>query len=89
MVRNEDVIAHAGIEDAEFKAACYSELAEIERRRQLYLGNSERAEITGRTAIVIDDGVATGDDLRHPGSHRPVAGGIDNHVGSSAMAQIE
>jgi putative phosphoribosyl transferase len=64
VVRNEDVIAHAGIEDAEFKAACDSELAEIERRRQLYLGNSERAEITGRTAIVIDDGVATGATTR-------------------------
>jgi putative phosphoribosyl transferase len=63
-VRNEDVIAHAGIEDAEFTAACDSELAEIERRRQLYLGNSERAEIAGRTAIVVDDGVATGATTR-------------------------
>src|SRR6478609_10716961 len=59
VVRNEDVIAHAGIEDAEFTAACDSELAEIERRRELYLGNRERVEIAGRTAIVIDDGVAT------------------------------
>src|SRR4029077_2505963 len=25
-------------------------------------------------------------DLRHPGGHRLVAGGIDNHVGSSARA---
>jgi putative phosphoribosyl transferase len=64
VVRNEDVIAHAGIKDAEFTAACASELAEIERRRQLYLGNSERAEIAGRTAIVIDDGVATGATTR-------------------------
>ena len=60
VVRNEDVIAHAGIGDAEFAAACDSELAEIERRRELYVGNSERAEIAGRTAIVVDDGVATG-----------------------------
>ena len=64
VVRNEDVIAHAGIEDAEFTAACDSELAEIERRRELYLGNSEPAEIAGRTAIVIDDGVATGATTR-------------------------
>jgi predicted phosphoribosyltransferase len=64
VVRNEDVIAHAGIEDAEFTAACDTELAEIERRRQLYLGNSERAEIAGHTAIVVDDGVATGATTR-------------------------
>ena len=64
VVRNEDVIAHAGIGDAEFAAACDSELAEIERRRELYVGNSERAEIAGRTAIVVDDGVATGATTR-------------------------
>ena len=46
VVRNEDVIAHAGIEDAEFTAACESELAEIERRREPYLGNSEGERVT-------------------------------------------
>jgi hypothetical protein len=35
-------------------------LGEIERRRQLYLGGRERADVIGRTAIVIDDGIATG-----------------------------
>ena len=64
VVRNEDVIRYAGIEAADFTAACRSEFAEIERRRQLYLGGRERAEIGGRTAIVIDDGVATGATTR-------------------------
>ena len=64
VVRNEDVIRYAGIEEADFTAACRSELAEIERRRQLYLGGRERAEIAGCTAIVIDDGVATGATTR-------------------------
>ncbi len=64
IVRNEDVIALARIDDAEFKAICDSELAEIERRRQHYLGNRERADISGRVTIVIDDGVATGATTR-------------------------
>jgi putative phosphoribosyl transferase len=64
VVRNEDVIRHAGIKEADFAAACRSEFAEIERRRQLYLGGRKRVEIRGCTAIVIDDGVATGATTR-------------------------
>jgi putative phosphoribosyl transferase len=64
IVRNEDVIEHVGIDEAEFKALCDAELAEIERRRERYLGNRERAETAGRTAIVIDDGIATGATTR-------------------------
>jgi predicted phosphoribosyltransferase len=62
--RNEDVIQLAGIDEGEFKAICDSELAEIERRRRRYLGSRARADIAGRTAIVIDDGVATGATTR-------------------------
>ena len=64
IVRNEDVIRLAGIEEAEFKVICDSELAEIERRRQRYLGSRERVDVAGHTAIVIDDGVATGATTR-------------------------
>jgi len=64
IVRNEDVIKLAGIDESAFKAACDSELAEIERRRQRYLGSRERVDVSGRTAIVIDDGVATGATTR-------------------------
>lgn len=64
IVRNEDVIQFAGIDEAEFKAVCDSELAEIERRRREYLAGRERAEIAGRTAIVVDDGIATGATTR-------------------------
>jgi predicted phosphoribosyltransferase len=64
VVRNEDVIALAGVSESEFKAVCDQELAEIERRRQHYLGNRPRAEVNGRTTIVIDDGVATGATTR-------------------------
>jgi putative phosphoribosyl transferase len=64
IVRNEDVIRLAGIDETEFKAICDSELAEIERRRQRYLGSRERSDVAGRTAIVIDDGIATGATIR-------------------------
>jgi len=64
VVRNEDVIEFAGITEDEFDAECAREFAEIERRRQLYIGERARAEIAGQTVIVIDDGVATGATTR-------------------------
>ncbi len=64
IVRNEDVIRLAGIDESKFKAICDSELTEIERRRQRYLGSRQRADISGHTAIVIDDGIATGATTR-------------------------
>jgi predicted phosphoribosyltransferase len=64
VVRNEDVIRLADIDELDFKAVCERELAEIERRRQRYLGPRERVEVAGRTAIVIDDGIATGATTR-------------------------
>lgn len=64
IVRNEDVIRLAGINESEFKSVCDSELAEIERRRQRYLGSRERVDVGSRTAIVIDDGIATGATTR-------------------------
>jgi putative phosphoribosyl transferase len=64
IVRNEDVIRYAGIGEADFKAGCEAEFAEIERRHERYLGSRERATVAGCTAIVIDDGVATGATAR-------------------------
>jgi putative phosphoribosyl transferase len=64
IVRNEDVIEHVGIDEPEFKTVCDAEFAEIKRRRERYLGNRERANVTGRTTIVIDDGIATGATTR-------------------------
>jgi predicted phosphoribosyltransferase len=64
VVRNDDVIRIADVGEAEFNAARDAELAEIERRRRRYLGDRERADVAGRTAIVIDDGIATGATIR-------------------------
>jgi putative phosphoribosyl transferase len=64
VVRNEDVIRVAGIEEAEFESICEKELAEIERRRRIYLGDREPVGVKGRPVIVVDDGIATGATTR-------------------------
>jgi putative phosphoribosyl transferase len=64
IVRNDEVIELAGIDESEFKRVCDGELAEIERRRKRYLGSRERIDVAGRTAIVVDDGIATGATTR-------------------------
>jgi predicted phosphoribosyltransferase len=64
VVRNDDVMALAGIDEARFRAIRDRELMEIERRRRLYLGDRPPADVTGRTVIIIDDGVATGATIR-------------------------
>ena len=60
VVRNEEVIGLVGIDESRFNAVRDRELAEIERRRQHYLGDRPRIDLAGRVAIVVDDGVATG-----------------------------
>lgn len=64
VVRNEEVIELSGTTADEFDATCTRELAELERRRQLYIGDRPRAEIAGQVVIVIDDGIATGATMR-------------------------
>jgi predicted phosphoribosyltransferase len=64
VVRNDDVIRMVGVEEQEFNEVCDRELAEIERRRRHYLGDRERVDVAGHTAIVIDDGIATGATTR-------------------------
>ena len=64
IVRNEDVIAMAGISEAEFRSGCDAELAEIERRRRTYVGERLPVAIVGRTVIVVDDGLATGATMK-------------------------
>lgn len=60
VVRNDEIIELCGISDRTFDTVCREELAEIERRRQRYLGDRPRAEVEGQLVIIIDDGIATG-----------------------------
>lgn len=63
-VRNEDVIAMAGIGPAAFARVRDAEIAEIARRRDRYLKGRPHPDLAGRTVIVVDDGVATGATTR-------------------------
>lgn len=64
VVRNEDIIRLAGVSEADFAATRDRELAEIERRRKLYLGDRPHPDLEGRTVIAVDDGIATGATTR-------------------------
>jgi putative phosphoribosyl transferase len=64
IVRNQEVIELSGTTAEEFDAVCVRELAEIERRRKLYLGQRSRVPIAGQVVIVVDDGIATGATTR-------------------------
>jgi predicted phosphoribosyltransferase len=63
-VRNEELLAALGISDEFMKQESARQLAEIERRRTLYLGDRARPSIAGKTVIVVDDGIATGATVR-------------------------
>jgi predicted phosphoribosyltransferase len=63
-VRNEDIIRGTNIGEEAFAAVRDRALGEIERRRQRYIGTRARADISGRVAIVVDDGIATGASAR-------------------------
>lgn len=63
-VINEEVRRMTGADAAYLERAQTRELAEIERRRALYFGGRSRPDPRGRTAIIVDDGLATGATAR-------------------------
>jgi putative phosphoribosyl transferase len=64
IVVDETIRADAGIPQSYIDQQARIELAEIERCRHLYLGSRAPLPIVGRTAIIIDDGIATGTTVR-------------------------
>jgi putative phosphoribosyl transferase len=58
------LVAELGVTDTYIRAECDRQLAEIERRRKIYLGGRGSIGLRGRTVIVVDDGVATGSTVR-------------------------
>lgn len=63
-VLNEDVAGYTRASKAYLEAAKAEALAEIERRRKVYLGARPRPDPNGRTVILVDDGLATGATAR-------------------------
>lgn len=64
VVVDEEVRADAGIDRAYIEAEARRQLQEIARRRALYRAGRAPADVAGRSAIVVDDGIATGTTMR-------------------------
>ncbi len=60
VVFNAGVLGVIAMTEADFAAAIRQKSAEIAARRRLYLGERAGPEVDGRTAVVVDDGIATG-----------------------------
>jgi len=78
-VLNEELIARVGVDDAAIRTVAGRERAELERRIRRYRGERPPVPVEGRTAILVDDGIATGstalaaiDVLRRRGASRVV-----------------
>ncbi len=57
---NERIVAHLGISEHYLESVTRREHAEVERRLKLLRGDRPEPKVRGRTAILVDDGLATG-----------------------------
>jgi len=63
-VLNEEVVRALGISQRVIDSVAARELRELERRDQLYRGRRAAPLVAGWTAILVDDGLATGSTMR-------------------------
>ena len=63
-VVNPDVVRAAGVDADELAAAQAYATVEVERRVKVLRGDRPRVPLDGRTAVVVDDGIATGSTAR-------------------------
>jgi putative phosphoribosyl transferase len=63
-VINEDVVRALRISPSQVEAAVVRETLELERRERHYRGEREPTAVRDRTAILVDDGIATGSTMR-------------------------
>lgn len=59
-VVNESVVRELGVSQDALEAVAQKEMLELERREKAYRGGQPPARIEGRSAILVDDGLATG-----------------------------
>jgi predicted phosphoribosyltransferase len=64
VVCNREVIERAGVSPAHFTSALERETMEAKRRFDRYVGDRPRPIFGDHTAIVVDDGIATGASMR-------------------------
>ncbi len=63
VVLNRDMIQALGVPDAEVARVLKAEQHELERRERHYRDDRPPANVTGRTVILVDDGLATGSSM--------------------------
>lgn len=61
---NDEVVRAARVSDADVAAVERRERLELERRARRFRGGRPRMSLTGRTAVIVDDGIATGSTAR-------------------------
>lgn len=64
IVINEDVRRMSGADEEYIAQAVADQRAELERRKAVYLGDRVRLNPSGRTVIIVDDGLATGATMK-------------------------
>lgn len=64
IVMNEDIVRALGIDEVQISQIAGRQLREIERRRALYSPGEAPVSAKDKTAILIDDGVATGASMK-------------------------
>ncbi len=69
-----EALLEVGLSDAEVGALAEREEAELERRVRAYRGVSRFPDVSGRTVILVDDGIATGATARAAGRAARSAG---------------
>lgn len=64
VVLNREIVEAYGLDDAELAALVKEARPELERRRAIYRGKRQPLSIAGKTAILVDDGAATGTTMK-------------------------
>jgi putative phosphoribosyl transferase len=64
VVLNREIVEAYSLDDDELAALIKRERPELERRRLAYRGERPPLSVAGRTAIVVDDGAATGTTMK-------------------------
>ena len=59
-VLSHDIIGQLGVSPDDIDAVTQRERAELDRRDRMYRGDRPQTPLTGRTVILVDDGLATG-----------------------------
>lgn len=63
-VENTDVLGPSGLSAADLDEAERRERVELDRRAAMYRRGRDRLDVSGRSVVVVDDGVATGSSAR-------------------------